>query len=125
MSMENAREFLKKIGKDEALKERLTGKEPEEVLPAAKELGLECTQEELETAAKSRELSPDEMAGAAGGSFVKNHWNNPKLCSNPAGHQWVYLRHEEEEQKLLWFEWSYGYNYYECAHCHWVIRKET
>ena len=61
MSMENAKEFLKKITKDEALKERLTGKEPEEVLAAAKELGMECTREELEEVAKSMELSPDEM----------------------------------------------------------------
>ena len=41
--MENAKEFLKKIAEDEALNARLAGKEPEEVLSAAKELDMECT----------------------------------------------------------------------------------
>ena len=67
MSMENAKEFLKKITKDEALKERLTGKEPEEVLAVAKELGMECTREELEEIAKSMELDLNEMDQVAAG----------------------------------------------------------
>ena len=111
MSMENAKEFLKKILDDEALKERLTGKEPEEVLADAKELGLKCTQEELEEAAKSTELTMDEMTDVAGGinmdaaikHLVKAAKESSPACTNPGGHNWVYTHHEEEENSNVLF----------------------
>ena len=133
MSMENAKEFLKKILDDEALKERLTGKEPEEVLADAKELGLKCTQEELEEAAKSTELTLDEMTDVAGGinmdaaikHLVKAAKESSPACTNPGGHNWVYTHHEEEENTLLGFiPWgTKGYNYFECTFCH-ATKKE-
>lgn len=133
MSMENAKEFLKKILDDEALKERLTGKEPEEVLADAKELGLKCTQEELEEAAKSTELTMDEMTDVAGGinmdaaikHLVKAAKESSPACTNPGGHNWVYTHHEEEENTLLGFiPWgTKGYNYFECTFCH-ATKKE-
>ena len=147
MSMENAKEFLKKITESEALKERLAGKTPAEVLADAKELGLKCTQEELEEAAKSTELTMDEMTDAAGGinmdaaikHLVKHSHSSPSApnksssaakesspsCTNPGGHNWVYTHHEEEENTLLGFiPWgTKGYNYFECTFCH-ATKKE-
>ena len=71
MSLENAKKFLNEIAKDEALKERLAGKDSTEVLAAAKELGLECSVEEMEEAAKgTAELSPEEMADVSGGGIL-------------------------------------------------------
>ena len=130
MSIENAKEFLKKIAEDEALKERLAGKEPEEVLAAAKELGMECTREELEEVAKSMELGPDEMGDVSAGINLDSLFGvrPPKdipKCTNPAGHHWVYTHHEEEENTLLGFiPWgTKGYNYFECTFCH-ATKKE-
>ena len=125
MSMENAKEFLKKIMESEALKERLAGKTPAEVLADAKELGLKCTQEELEEAAKSTELTMDEMTDAAGGinmdaaikHLVKAAKESSPACTNPGGHNWVYTHHEEEENTLLGFipRETKGYNYSDCT----------
>ena len=130
MSMENAKEFLKKITKDEALKERLTGKEPEEVLAAAKELGMECTREELEEIAKSMELDRDEMGDVSAGINLDSLFGvrPPKdipKCTNPAGHHWVYTHHEEKEDKLFWLipVGTIGYNHFECSFCH-ATKKE-
>ena len=131
MSMENAKEFLKKITKDEALNDRVTGKEPDEVLAVAKELGLECTKEELEKAAKNRELDLDEMAEAAGGDqyvemgkMLAGGPGAPAKCTNPSGHQWIYTHHEEEAAHFLWVEvGTRGYNYFGCPYCHQVMRK--
>ena len=125
MSMENAKEFLKKIAEDEALKERLAGKEPEEVLAAAKELGLECTREELEEAAKSTELNLDEMSSASGGNFIMPIPIKFK-CTNPEGHHWVYTHHEEEEINLLFISLgTRGYNHFECSFCHATKRERV
>ena len=130
MSMENAKEFLKKITEDEALKERLAGKEPEEVLAAAKELGMECTREELEEIAKSMELGPDEMGDVSAGINLDSLFGvrPPKdipKCTNPAGHHWVYTHHEEKEDKLFWLIpiGTIGYNHFECSFCH-ATKKE-
>ena len=125
MSMENAKEFLKKIAEDEALKERLAGKEPEEVLAAAKELGMECTREELEEVAKSMELDPDEMSSASGGNFIMPIPIKFK-CTNPKGHHWVYTHHEEEEINLLFISLgTRGYNHFECSFCHATKRERV
>ena len=89
MSMENAKEFLKKAISDEALRERLQEKSPEQAAAAAAELGFDLTAEELlaaeaelrsEMAAKPVELSPEDMDRAAGGIW----W-----CSEdaPDGHE--------------------------------------
>ena len=126
MSMENAKEFLKKITEDEALKERLAGKEPEEVLAAAKELGMECTREELEEVAKSMELGPDEMGSASGGGgyLVPVTLRGVFKCTNPEGHHWVYTHHEEEELNFLFISLgTRGYNHFECSFCH-ATKKE-
>ena len=126
MSTENAKGFLNKVAEDKALKERLAGKEPEEILSAAKELGLECTREELEEAVESKELSPDEMADASGGDAMDvlvNQTlrldNKTPPCTNPAGHHWVYIHHKEEENTILGFIrcGTLGYDYYRCSYC--------
>ena len=128
MSMENAKEFLKKIAEDEALKERLAGKEPEEVLAAAKELGMECTREELEEVAKSMELNPDEMGGVSASisnpvsdaisSGFSSGSDIPK-CTDPLGHLWVFTHYEEEEDKLFWLIpiGTNKYIHYRCKFC--------
>ena len=133
MAMENAQKFLKKIVEDKALQERLAGKGPGEVLAAAKELGLECTQEELEKAAECRELNPDEMADTAAGvnyndikKLVTDKLGKLTTCSNPAGHQWVYTHHVEEDKSFLGISFgTTGYNCFECAHCHQTMKKHV
>ena len=120
--MEKAKEFLEKAMKDEALKERLTGKEPAEVLAVAKELDLECTPEELEAA---------ELSGAAGGGVVcadaRPADGGHITCTNPGGHSWVLARRVEEDKTILGFiPWGKAvYNYYKCAYCHRTKREEA
>ena len=134
MPLENAKEFLDKIVEDKALQERLTGKEPEEVLAAAKELGLECTREELEEAAKKRELDMDELAETAGGANIEFERSmagkiirRESPCTNPGGHQWVYTHHDEERNTLFIFPFfgTKGYNYFKCEYCNRTKRERV
>lgn len=76
MSKKNSKEFLKKAISDEALREQLQEKSPEQAAAAAEEMGFELTAEELlaaeaelrrEMAAKPVEMSLEEMDRAAGG----------------------------------------------------------
>ncbi len=89
MALENAKKFLEKLLNDEALRVRAAEKEPDEVVAFAKELGFDVTAKELEEAVRAlrqaageepKELSPDEMDKAAGGTF----WNGEDA---PDGHE--------------------------------------
>ena len=130
MSMENAKEFLKKIVDDEALKERLAGKEPEEFLAAAKELGMECTWEELEAIAKSMELSPDEMGNVSAaygpgsvGNAITSGCGIPK-CTDPLGHFWAFTHYEEEEDTFCFIPiGTLKFIHYKCKFCNATKRE--
>lgn len=76
MSKENAKEFLKKVISDEALRERLNEKTPEQTAVIAAESGYDLTAEDLlaaeaelrrEKSSNTVELSLEEMDNAAGG----------------------------------------------------------
>ncbi len=59
MALENAKKFLQLAREDQALQNRLAGMTPEDRCKAARELGLDYTEEELAEALKAVEVSPD------------------------------------------------------------------
>ena len=78
MALENAKKFLEQVMKDEALRARVSEKEPGEVAAIAGELGFEVTAAELTQAElalrlapanreKSVELNVNDLAQVAGG----------------------------------------------------------
>ena len=80
MALENAKKFLEQAMKDEALRARVSEKEPGEVAAIASELGFEVTAAELTQAElalrlapanreKSVELNVNDLAQVAGGDF--------------------------------------------------------
>ena len=80
MALENAKKFLEQAMKDEALRARVSEKEPGEVAAIAGELGFEVTAAELTQAElalrlapanreKSVELNVNDLAQVAGGDF--------------------------------------------------------
>ena len=79
MVLENAKQFLEQVLKDEPLRARVREKEPAEVVSIARELGFDVTAEELEEAVQAmrqasaskermKELGPDELDDVAGGT---------------------------------------------------------
>ena len=97
---------------------------PEEVLACAREQGLECTLEELkEETLKSRELSPDEMDQAAGGSTAQSHYKKPECPKSPNNeHKWVKTGEYLEETILFVEHWNV---FYTCEYCMKTRRAST
>ncbi len=80
MKLEKAKEFLELVIKDESLRTRLAGKEPDEAAAIAGELGFDVTAEDLLQAGNElrrqplncetpKVLSINELDTVAGGSF--------------------------------------------------------
>lgn len=76
MAYEDAKNYLEKAIKDEELRTRLEGKEPDEAAVMAKELGFDVSAEEIVQAERDLrisstevniELSPEDLDKAAGG----------------------------------------------------------
>ena len=115
MALENARAFLEQVMKDKALRARTAEKEPAEVVAIARELGLEATAEELEQAVKAmrqeagepKELTPDELDKAAGGTW----WTGEDA---PDGHEmgcaisWHHYMYQKENN--IWCNLAYYCN---------------
>ena len=91
MALENAKKFLEQVLKDEALRARVSEKEPGEVAAIASELGFEVTAAELTQAElalrlapanreKSVELNVNDLAQVASGMF----WDGDDA---PDGHE--------------------------------------
>jgi predicted ribosomally synthesized peptide with nif11-like leader len=91
VALENAKKFLEQAMKDEALRARVSEKEPGEVAAIAGELGFEVTAAELTQAElalrlapanreKSVELNVNDLAQVAGGMF----WDGDDA---PDGHE--------------------------------------
>ena len=91
MALGNAKQFLEQAMKDEALRARVSEKEPGEVAAIASELGFEVTAAELTQAElalrlapanreKSVELNVNDLAQVAGGMF----WDGDDA---PDGHE--------------------------------------
>ena len=118
MALENAKKFLEQVLKDGALRARMAEKDPAEAAAIAKELGLDVTAEELEQAVKAmrraggeatKELSPDEMDKAAGGSF----WTGEDA---PDGHEMgciaFYHQYNYQKENNIWCNKSYYCNHH-------------
>ena len=116
MSLQNASKFIDLLLSDKAMQERTAGMKPEEVLAYARELGLECTLEELkEETLKSRELSPNEMEQTAGGSAAANHYTSPTCPKSPdKKHKWVKTGEHLSETLLFLESWDV---FYTCEYC--------
>ena len=69
MALENAQKFIKDIMEDEKMRERFAKLSTEEGLAAAKEMGLDFTEEELKEAGENYELSPEQLEMASGGNI--------------------------------------------------------
>ncbi len=124
MALENAKTFIQKVNESEELSSRLAGLNPEETLRAAKELGLEFTEEELKEALSVSELSIDDMEQASGGAHglranINRHKNDRSDCpDSPDGsHQWAATGHIEEPHSFLFWDFTKGYDIFRCIHC--------
>lgn len=112
MSLQNANKFIDLLLSDKTMQERTAGMKPEEVLAFAREQGLECTLEELkEETLKSRELSPDEMDQAAGGSAAAYHYSKEKCPKSPDPdhqHKWVKTGNTSQKPSCFWSTGTYS-----------------
>ena len=125
MALEDARKFVEMAKNDEALREKLDGVQPEEVMAYAKELGLQFTVEELKDAVCSPKLSPEDMdlvAGGTGSSQDNDEYKDFDVgysCKgSPDGkHAWVLTGHHEDNKSFACWDWSYGYDHYKCIRC--------
>ena len=71
MSVESAKEFLKKLAKDEAFKKSIESASDEEKQKIVKEAGFDFTKDEIkEVVGGSSELSDADLEKVAGGSAV-------------------------------------------------------
>ena len=76
MSEESAKAFLKKVGEDKDLQEKLKGADSEEKYFAVVEAaGFEFTKEELASIAPEDELSEDQLAATSGGQSTYGEGN--------------------------------------------------
>ena len=115
MALENAKKFLEQAMKDEALRARVSEKEPEEVAAIAGELGFEVTAAELTQAElalrrasakgeENMELSVNDLDQVAGGDF----WAGDDA---PDGHEmgcaisWHHYTYQKENN--IWCNMSY------------------
>ena len=89
MSEEDAKAFLKKVGEDKELQEKIKGADSEEKFYAvAKEAGFDFTKDEwlaVVPKPKDGELSEDELSEASGGSIGICH---PEKPSRTGQHGW-------------------------------------
>jgi predicted ribosomally synthesized peptide with nif11-like leader len=78
MSMQSAKDFLKKIKTDQALEKKLEAADPKARPQIVKDAGFDFTREEFDTAAKemggAQELSAEELQGVAGGAGRAGSW---------------------------------------------------
>ena len=119
MALENAKKFLEQAMKDEALRARVSEKEPAEVAAIAGELGYEVTAAELTQAElalrlapanreKSVELNVNDLAQVAGGMF----WDGDDA---PDGHEmgcFITYHHWLTCEENKWWCKHFYYNEY-------------
>lgn len=126
VSKESAVKFVQAIMEDEELRARTENTKPEDAVPFAKEMGYDCTLEELtEAMNEARELSLDDLNAVVGGCLPMGH-GMPKdeqkeaqatHCrgdKNGFMHVFVLTGHVEER---YWFGSTRGYNIYKCKLC--------
>ncbi len=129
MALENAKKFLERVEKDQALQDRLAGMTPEERSNVARELGLDYTEEELAEALRSVEIPLDELEQAAGGSIHGRKKLLPREtpCTKSPNleHNWVLQGHEEEPHTFLFWDYTKGYDIYACSYCGEIKKSRT
>ena len=126
MSKESATNFALVVMEDNELRERTAKLNHQELLPIAKEMGCDFTEEELTAVMNEKqELTADQLEAAAGG-YIKTHPDTVDImlkekgrqhCHNrPKGplHQWVKIDHEE---RWMFWAWTRGYDIYMCSLC--------
>ena len=69
MALEDANKFTKMLLEDEELRGRFANMSIEEGLSAAKDMGLDCSLEELKEARDTSELTLDDMDKVSGGDI--------------------------------------------------------
>ncbi len=124
MALENAKKYLQMIRDDQKLRDRLSGKKPEDGIRIARGLGLDFTDEEMKEALKTCELSIDEMKEAAGGrvdcpsdGIVGTHTED-RCPNDPNGkHDWIKRGHREEPHTFLFWDYTLGYDECVCSRC--------
>ena len=127
MSLENAKKFAQKVMEDNELRERTAKLNPEELLPIAKEMGCDFTEEELTAVMnETQELTADQLEAAAGGYYINSHPDNVDMILKEKArqhchhslkgplHQWVKIDHEE---RWMFWAWTRGYDIYKCSLC--------
>jgi len=119
MSKESAANFVLEVMEDNELRERTAKLPPEELLPIAKEMGYDFTEEELTAVMdESHELTADQLEAVAGGGKrsgrgKKNAW---RCYQNPNNihHDYEVIGHEE---RWMFWGWTRGYDIIKCKYC--------
>ncbi len=120
MAIENAKRFVQIIQEQKDINERLSNLNREECLKAAREMGLDFTEEELQEAVKTV-VSMEELEQASGGMFGdSDSFDARRFCvKGPRSeHNWVKKGHFEDPRSILWWDFTVGYDVYECTYCH-------
>lgn len=119
MALENAKKFVQMIQNDEALKARIEKMSPAEALAAAKELGLDFTEEEFKDAPMDQAMALDELDEVTGGiPKLPTNFRKGACSKSPSGnHEWEKTGHVEYPHKFLWMEYTMGYDQYRCIYC--------
>ncbi len=120
MSLENAKKLLERVQKDQALRAHLAGMTPEDRSSAAREMGLNYTEEEMAEALQSVEIPLDELEQASGGIQGRDKplpHTLPCPKSPNQEHNWVFHGHEEEPHTFLFWDFTFGFDIFACSYC--------
>ena len=102
---------------DNELRERTAKLPPEELLPIAKEMGYDFTEEELTAVMNEpQELTADQLEAASGGGMRFARTLNG-CYKNPDGsyrHDYEVIGHEE---RWMFWGWTRGYDILKCKLC--------
>ena len=143
MSKESAGKFVQAIIDDEELRNRTKDMKPEEVTAFAKEQGYDFTVDELKEAGNEvRELSPEELENAAGGSRIGHNGGVKALgdlifgkkdqtdthCKRDGvytGFMHVFVKTGHVEEPELFGAFTLGYDIYTCKLCKYVKKVKV
>lgn len=99
MSLQSAKDFLKKIKDDKALEEKLEAAEPKTRPQIVKDAGFEFTKEEYHQAAEelgaAQELTAEELQGVAGGVGYPYQPGGPIRPDEPMRSGWCVFNWKE------------------------------
>ena len=143
MSKESAAKFIRAVLDDEELRQRTKDMKPEEAVPLGKEMGYDFTLEEFnEVMNEDRELAPEELENAAGGSRIGHNGGVKALgdlifgkkdqtdthCKRDGvytGFMHVFVKTGHVEEPEFFGAFTLGYDIYTCKLCKYVKKVKV